>query len=503
MPLLTLSRGACCTVLAFSIAIAPACDDDAGSGGGTSSEATGSTQSSSGSGGDDGSGGGGGGGGGAGGGGPIDPPVVCESQCVYVSPDAIGDGSGSDWTNAMTAIPAELTRGRVYLLADGDYGSLVIAASTNAGEEIMVRKATLEDHGTETGWTPDLGDGVAFFTGVDIGTSDVVFTGTRGGGPGAWTTGHGIEIERTGTQCADNGALIGIGAGVSNVAIRHVHAYAANYDYPMNGVKGTYGATNLTFAYNSIHRTFGPTFHIGDWSNIVIEHNHLADVRSTGAGDPFCSDWHAEGISSIGTNEDITIRFNIWDQIGGTAVIAGVNGGASERWSIYGNTFARSVTTIAYYNEPNTSNQQTMNDLLFYNNNVILMPGTSVGTLLVQAGGNNTAWNNIWYDNIANTFGFQGVDHDYNLFAENRRVEGCDPACDKDDEGAEGETSPQIGTGSPFIDATADPTTADLHLSAATVPGATLPDPFATDPDGVTRGGDGNWDRGVFEHAAD
>ena len=128
------------------------------------------------------------------------------------------------------------------------------------------------------------------------------------------------------------------------------------------------------------------------------------------------------------------------------------------------------------------------------------MPGSSVGTILIQEGAGNRVWNNIWFDNVANTFAFQGVSHDHNLFAENRRVEGCDPVCDKDEEGAAGEANGQIGSGSPFVDAGGAPTEADFHLVAPTEPGATLPAPFDVDPEGVPRGADGVWDRGVFEH---
>ena len=61
----------------------------------------------------------------------------------------------------------------------------------------------------------------------------------------------------------------------------------------------------------------------------------------------------------------------------------------------------------------------------------------------------------------ANTFSFAGVTHDHNFFAENRRVEGCDPPCDKDDEGALDETDGQVGEGSPFVMDDMSPLAAD------------------------------------------
>jgi hypothetical protein len=423
---------------------------------------------------------------------------VCIDQCVYVRPGANGS-SGADWNQALSALPAALERGKVYVIADGDYGDRTFDDAVSAEETITIHKATAASHGTDVGWQPDFGDGVALFSGVSFASSYYVFDGVSGGGLGAWNTGHGIEIERSGNACQDNGALIAFGAGVSHIVVRHVHAHANDYDFPMNGVKGTSGASNLTFSHNWIHTTFGPTFHIGDWQDVVIENNFLADVRSTGAVDPFCPDWHAEGISSIGTNQNIVIRYNLWDEIGGTAVFAGVNEGASIGWKIHGNVFARSQTTIAYYDEAGGTNHQTMQDLEFYNNAIVKMPGSSVGTILIQAGSNNRASNNVWYDNIANTFSFQGITHDHGFFSENRRVEGCDPVCEKDDEAAADDANAEVSSGSPFVNGDADPVSADFHLQTATEPGAILPAPFDLDPDGNTRGADGNWDRGVFE----
>lgn len=482
------------------------CSDEsesaAGSGGAAGSSGSAGSGGSAGGGGSGGAGAGGTGGSagmGGSGGGPVEPPITCTNQCRYVRAGATGAGSGADWNDAFASLPTQLERGLVYLMADGDYGSAAFDTAPSGTELVVVRKATSESHGTETGWQADYGDGVARFTGVSFGSSYWLFEGAKGGGPGAWNSGHGFEIVREGSACKDNGSLIDFAPGVAHVTVAHVHAHGAKYDYPINGVKGTGGNSDLTFRYVSVHTTFGPTFHIGDWKDVVIEKSYLADVRSTGAGDPFCSDWHAEGISSIGTNENVVIRHNLWDRIGGTAVFAGVNTGASKAWKIHGNVFSRSVTTIRYYNEASSTNKQTMDDLEFHGNVILKMPGSSVGVLAIDAGANNRAFNNIWYDNIANTFSFAGVSHDHNYFAENRRVEGCSPVCDKDDEGAAGETQAQVASGSPFVNADVDPLDADLHLKAATQPGKSLPAPFDLDPDGKTRGADGSWDRGAYE----
>jgi len=45
-----------------------------------------------------------------------------------------------------------------------------------------------------------------------------------------------------------------------------------------------------------------------------------------------------------------------------------------------------------------------MDGLRFYNNDIVRMPGSSVGTIAIDAGSDNHVVNNVWWDNVANTF---------------------------------------------------------------------------------------------------
>lgn len=53
---------------------------------------------------------------------------MCVDQCIYLRPDAQGDGSGSDWSNALPGLPSQWQRGYVCVLAAGDYGSATLSA---------------------------------------------------------------------------------------------------------------------------------------------------------------------------------------------------------------------------------------------------------------------------------------------------------------------------------------------------------------------------------------
>jgi hypothetical protein len=430
----------------------------------------------------------------------IGPYEYAPTLNFYVNPAATGLNNGSDWANAFTMLPANLQRGAVYYVADGNYGSYTLASVTGT-QYITVKKATIADHGTNTGWLDTYGDGVAVFSGLTISASYVVFDGATGGGPGKWNSGHGFEVTSTGAACSDK-SLVSLSPGASFITLNHVHIHGGNNNYPINGIKGVGGNSNLNFSHNSLHTLFGPAYHIGTWNNVVIENSYLADVRSTGAIDAYCANWHAEGVSSIGTNTDLTIRHNLWDRIRGTAVFAGVNTGSSIRWKIYGNIISRSTTPIYYYYEPSPStNQQTMSDLEFYNNVITNIAGVSQGGITIQSGTNNKVYNNIWYNNDANSFSINAV-HDYNLFSNNLRKEGCSPACDKNAEAASGETHAQILTANPFrnVLTDADPLTSDFSLKAETNPGMVLPAPFNTDLTGAIRGADGVFDRGSYEY---
>ena len=50
-------------------------------------------------------------------------PALAAPDTAYVRSDACGDNTGRDWHNALTTLPARLTRGHAYYIADGFYDS--------------------------------------------------------------------------------------------------------------------------------------------------------------------------------------------------------------------------------------------------------------------------------------------------------------------------------------------------------------------------------------------
>jgi len=426
-----------------------------------------------------------------------------------------GTGDCSDWTNACGDLPATLTRGDTYYVGDGAYVAYTFddacVDACDATDLITIKKATAADHGTETGWQAAYGDGTATFPALTFSTSYWLFDGQVGGGPLAWSSGHGFVVYRVTDSCGDNGNLITLGTAVSNISIRHTKAYSDYSAYTINGIKGVSGASNITISYCQISDLFGVPFHIGNWTDSTIEYSYIYHNKSTGTGGTPCADWHSEGISSLGTNSNITIRWNLWDRIEGTAVLAGITITTSDNWKIYGNIFSRSAATIYYYWEPPGSNQAQLTNSYFLNNVIVGQgpAGNSVGGLAIQNGTGNVAYNNIWYSNIGATFDLNVAIHNYQYGDSNARVDdeywcpqtGCCPEtpCDRDTELVTGEANGTANAGNPFVGYNSDPLVANLQLNvnrtgydtSALVAGN------STDMLGNTRT---TWSRGALEY---
>lgn len=93
----------------------------------------------------------------------------------YVRADATGNNDGSDWTNAYTDLPASLTRGDTYYIADGTYGSYVFDDPLDGEKIITIKKSTVADHGTDTGYSEADHNGQSVFEPADSMPSGALF----------------------------------------------------------------------------------------------------------------------------------------------------------------------------------------------------------------------------------------------------------------------------------------------------------------------------------------
>src|ERR1035437_7513401 len=74
------------------------------------------------------------------------------AACHTVTPTGSGSKTGADWNNAYARLPATLTRGEIYYLADGTYPPYTFNTAVSGTTTVEIRKAQSYDNCTATGW---------------------------------------------------------------------------------------------------------------------------------------------------------------------------------------------------------------------------------------------------------------------------------------------------------------------------------------------------------------
>src|SRR3990172_6815891 len=288
--------------------------------------------------------------------------MVCASPVwaanYYVRAGAAGNGSGSDWNNACTDLAGtcdtrSLVRGDTYYIAAGTYrAQWNIRTPASGSSLITIKRATVADHGTDTGWQNSY-DGQATFiydgsSGegfASIETSYVTIDGVTGPGSGAggnnpanygffvtappcstslhqwWNINNSSRVVAVQTNVTlSHTALVGCGPALDKAEIA------------VNVGCGACSLANSTITYNYIANVEA---HIGgsNWRNVTIDHNWPEKGWSTPAH-------HGEIIAASATANNI-VRPNIFKNCRGTACIAALDGitVGIDNWEIYGNLF--------------------------------------------------------------------------------------------------------------------------------------------------------------------
>ena len=345
----------------------------------------------------------------------------------YVRSGATGASSGSDWNNAYTDLPATLTRGDTYYIADGNYGSYSFNDAVSGVAYIYIIKATESSHGSNTGWDSSYGDGTAVFEGpIIIGTSYLDIDGQVGGGPNSWAEGFGIRMQYTGSS-TEGVRLLGLeGPGTYNSGVglpKHINLshiefehrgrstgklddviYNTIYDVDFTdvsqpGEKKGPGYINIRYCYvHDAGRLLINTVYAHDW---LVEYSYFARNTSTTAV-------HSEAWQDYGS-DDITIRYNIFQDIEGSAFIALKKPfpTANDNWYVYGNVFmdTHKLENGTPYNFLVGEGIMTLsgkttdvpsNNIRFYNNTIINVGGYS--SAIQQFSGTVYVYNNTWYN---------------------------------------------------------------------------------------------------------
>lgn len=404
----------------------------------------------------------------------------------YVRAGATGANNGSDWTNAYASLPATLVRGDTYYIADGSYAGRTFSTPVSGTTPIIVKKATLADHGIATGWSDTYGDGQAAFTSGFVFTSSYwTLDGQTGGGAvNSWVQNFGFKITETG----DASAIIKVGQGgtANNITIRHVDlqgkgSVSNSGGSASNDGLAIYGSSDVTLSYFRMVGIGRCPFFVSP-RNLVVEHGWVQSYFGSAAV-------HSE-VASIwafaGTVGDVTFRHNLFTDIQSTGGIMWDNSSNnSARLNVYGNVFYKPAG--ASWGRANGvvggwtgGGGEQFRNASVYNNSFINVDQESLSSLPNVYSG-NVAHNNIFYNSSSPNFSKFGV-HNQNHFINSG--------------GTQSESNgTSAASGDPFVNIAG----LDFRLKAATAAGLALSSPFNVDALGKTRGADGISDRGAFE----
>lgn len=254
-----------------------------------------------------------------------------------------GTGDGSAWDNALDDLPATLTRGDTYYVADGNYATYTVNDAVSGVLVITIKKATIADHGTETGWVSTYGDGQAVFSSVfKIYASYITFDGNGTHTiPSNVSSDYGFKIDSASSDNTTGILEIGsVGVDTTNVIVRYVHIYNTTHSIGVNN--GTvsirwYPAEDhrQTKIQNCYIQNCGKDgLQMNGGSFILVERCYLERLSELLAGSP---DYHGQTFRNW-EGSDQVFRWNIIEACEGEALWSTSNTGLhSSRIRIYGN----------------------------------------------------------------------------------------------------------------------------------------------------------------------
>jgi hypothetical protein len=411
----------------------------------------------------------------------------------YVRAGATGDGSGSDWTNAYTNIPTDsLVRGDTYYVADGsytgpdDFATFQFATAMNGTQTITIKKATVADHGTETGWDNSYGDGIATLDGSLVFMRDYFIVNGVTRNESDWTQQvYGFRV---------TGSVLMVWPDNFPPGGNHVYVYYCD-------VGGTVGNSYPSIEGEPIYIVTNSSTQYQDFlvSRCYIHNCTLAQlVGVDGMTYEYCyfkDMWAKEAIRGSYGCKNIIIRYNVFQDTtrdtgipgdGGTAPIAiwtGDTAGIFDGIEVYGNIFwnteeiSWSGGCVVLGGDGVNWVGVAANNCKIYNNTVVGANTGSPSYFMINGGNNNVIINNLHYD--------------------------CSQTGATITGGGTGNTTSNnvVAASNPFVSYTSGGTTADLHLSAAQA-GTSLSSTYNQDLEGNTRGSDGTWDVGAYEYVA-
>lgn len=258
-------------------------------------------------------------------------PETCTAKTVL---------DGSDWSTAWDRLPNSLVRGHTYYVARGNYPGHTFDDEPQGTTPITVRAASAADHGSDHGWSESY-LGTAHFTTASRKRSIWVFAepyyildGQYRGED--WTSGYGFHVDNSARVARDADILL----EAHDITIRYTDV-EGSHDNSSGTCGGAHqycdeafqdiGFSNILVEYNYIHDQGEATFKLRgsstpDGSNgldrFTAQYNFIARNWSQGGDEGV----HGEAFSVSDGVQNLVIRYNKFQDIRGTAVIATASG---------------------------------------------------------------------------------------------------------------------------------------------------------------------------------
>lgn len=451
------------------------------------------------------------------------PVMVCFLSCcmalpvfaanICVGPAASGVGDGTDWNNVAAWSSVSFVRNNVYYLQSGHYTGIIkkLNTATQDSNWIWIKAATATAHGTNTGWRAgyagtvifDGGSKLQFSTGSDYWDVD----GVTGGGPGSWTSGHGILF--TGDVSLD---IEWVDFGMKQT-LDHIYFHRVAFTQSGNYVSSHRASAfyqnggslnNFTVEYCLFDNiTFLPWF-LRSGSNWLIQYNYSGAVCGHSV---YNQNDHCEVLVEYAAN-DVDFRYNYIEHLpsSGGFVKNGEGAEVSDRVRIYGNVFegpgenfpmACNQGTCSNWTVVNNtfhhcaagpiSRSATISNMLFYNN--IMFGFTALGP---EPGTETNVSNYNWYSQSS---GFRCT---MNAGTQDNICKACSAGCDSCTEQLDPFENSSGHTPEDFMLKAHIANSPGLNLCASLL-SCDSKNTYNIDAFGNTRGSDGVWDRGAYQ----
>lgn len=343
---------------------------------------------------------------------PTDEPPTTTNN-VYIRSG--GTGSGTSWSDARSTLPT-LARDTTYWIGGGmSLGNVDFTTANSGTSPVVLRKATIASHGTNTGWNDSYASGQTTFGQILV-QKDYLYVYGGGRNESNWrdVAAYGFWVDNF-YSTTDVGVTAGHYLTATYCDIGRAYdenpsaATINTYGNPVY-MAGSVAQTGWRINRCCVHNGKGTLFQCNGVDSLTIERTWI------GPG------WTKEGIRGQGSFTNCIVRYNFLyntaqkdpnDGSSGITAEIGIfsnagGGGTYDGNEFYGNVIfsninetGRNTVVVIGGNNGAGWDGTPGNNNKFYNNTIAGMPTASGSAMILLNGGTgNEAKNNLFYDTV-------------------------------------------------------------------------------------------------------